>query len=146
LKSRKGNSLSIAEFAQQIQNGNRVVLAKAITLIESKLPKDRIKGQQLIERLLPRTGKSMRIGITGVPGVGKSTFIETFGKHLTSQNIKIAVLAIDPSSTRTKGSILGDKTRMEELSKDPNAFITTNRDRFSAGRSGGQNSRGDAAL
>ncbi len=123
MKSHNQTTLSHAEFAHEIQQGNRVVLAKAITMIESKLAKDRQKGQQLIERLLPRTGNAIRIGITGVPGVGKSTFIEAFGKYLTSQSLKIAVLAIDPSSAKTKGSILGDKTRMEELARDPNAFI-----------------------
>jgi LAO/AO transport system kinase len=99
------------------------MLAQAITLAESILPDDIRLANQLIEALLPLTGNSVRIGITGVPGVGKSTFIETFGKHLTSLSKKIAVLAVDPSSTKTKGSILGDKTRMEELSKDAFAFI-----------------------
>lgn len=100
-----------------------MVLAQAITLAESLRNEDQVLSNQLIEALLPLTGKSIRIGITGVPGVGKSTFIETFGKLLTSHSKKIAVLAVDPSSTKTKGSILGDKTRMEELSKDPLAFI-----------------------
>jgi len=99
------------------------VLAQAITLAESLRTEDQILANQLIEELLPLTGKSIRIGITGVPGVGKSTFIETFGKLLTTHSKKIAVLAVDPSSAKTKGSILGDKTRMEELSKDPLAFI-----------------------
>ena len=99
------------------------MLAQAITLAESLRTEDQILANQLIEELLPLTGKSIRIGITGVPGVGKSTFIETFGKLLTTNSKKIAVLAVDPSSAKTKGSILGDKTRMEELSKDPLAFI-----------------------
>ena len=99
------------------------MLAQAITLAESLRTEDQILANQLIEELLPLTGKSIRIGITGVPGVGKSTFIETFGKLLTTHSKKIAVLAVDPSSAKTKGSILGDKTRMEELSKDPLAFI-----------------------
>jgi LAO/AO transport system kinase len=99
------------------------VLAQAITLAESKLDDDRILAEQLVEKLLPSTGNSVRIGITGVPGVGKSTFIETFGKYLTSLSKKIAILTIDPSSAKTKGSILGDKTRMEELARDPLAFI-----------------------
>lgn len=99
------------------------MLAQAITLAESVRTEDQILANQLIEELLPLTGKSIRIGITGVPGVGKSTFIEAFGKLLTTNSKKIAVLAVDPSSAKTKGSILGDKTRMEELSKDPLAFI-----------------------
>ncbi len=99
------------------------MLAQAITLAESMRTEDQILANQLIEELLPLTGKSIRIGITGVPGVGKSTFIEAFGKLLTTHSKKIAVLAVDPSSAKTKGSILGDKTRMEELSKDPLAFI-----------------------
>ncbi len=111
------------DYLQPIIQGNRVVLAQAITLVESQLPEDIRVANQLVEALLPHTGKSMRIAITGVPGVGKSTFIEAFGKHLTAQSKKIAVLAIDPSSNKTKGSILGDKTRMEELAKDPLAFI-----------------------
>ncbi|MBL7870046.1 MAG: methylmalonyl Co-A mutase-associated GTPase MeaB [Cyclobacteriaceae bacterium] len=110
-------------FKSEIPKGNHVILAQAITLVESVSPGDIILANQLIETLLPLTGRSVRIGITGVPGVGKSTFIEAFGKHLTSLSKKIAVLAIDPSSTKTKGSILGDKTRMEELSKDAFAFI-----------------------
>jgi LAO/AO transport system kinase len=114
---------SIKDFLQPIINGNRVVLAQAITLVESQRAEDIQIANQLVEELLPLTGKSMRIAITGVPGVGKSTFIEAFGKHLTAQSKKIAVLAIDPSSNKTKGSILGDKTRMEELAKDPLAFI-----------------------
>ena len=115
--------LSLAEYQEGILAGNKVILAKAITLVESSLPEDAALAEQLIEDLLPHTGNSLRLGITGVPGVGKSTFIETFGKYLTAQKKKVAVLAIDPSSTKTKGSILGDKTRMEELAKDPFAFI-----------------------
>lgn len=99
------------------------MLARAITIIESSLAADRQVQQELLKQLLPNTGKSIRIGITGVPGVGKSTFIETFGELLTSQGKKVAVLAIDPSSQKTKGSILGDKTRMEKLSRNPNVFI-----------------------
>lgn len=99
------------------------MLAQAITLAESLRTEDQILANKLIEELLPLTGKSVRIGITGVPGVGKSTFIEAFGKLLTTNSKKIAVLAVDPSSVKTKGSILGDKTRMEELSKDTRAFI-----------------------
>jgi len=113
----------LSEFVKEIPKGNNVVLAQAITLAESLRTEDQILANQLIEELLPLTGKSIRIGITGVPGVGKSTFIESFGKLLTTHSKKIAVLAVDPSSAKTKGSILGDKTRMEELSKDPLAFI-----------------------
>ena len=113
----------LANFITEIPKGNKVMLAQAITLVESTLAKDIILANDLVENLLPLTGKSIRIGITGTPGVGKSTFIEAFGKHLTSQSKKIAVLAVDPSSAKTKGSILGDKTRMEELAKDSFAFI-----------------------
>jgi len=110
-------------YTNAIKQGNRVVLAQAITLAESQRDEDVTLAHQIITELLPQTGKSVRIGITGVPGVGKSTFIETFGKHLTAHSKKVAVLAVDPSSTKTKGSILGDKTRMENLSRNPNAFI-----------------------
>ena len=106
-----------------LRNGNRRALAKAITLVESKLDRDRLAAQTLLEELLPHTGKSIRIGITGIPGVGKSTFIETFGLYLISLGKKVAVLAVDPSSPLAGGSILGDKTRMEELSRQENAFI-----------------------
>ncbi len=98
-------------------------LSRGITLVESQLATDKVESSELIERLLPHSGNSIRIGITGVPGVGKSTFIESFGEHLTSLGKKIAVLSIDPSSSRTKGSILGDKTRMAKLSMNANAFI-----------------------
>lgn len=107
----------------QLLQGNRRALAKAITLIESKLPKHREEAQALLEAILPNTGKSIRVGISGTPGVGKSTFIEAFGKFVISLGKKVAVLAIDPSSPLAGGSILGDKTRMEELSRDPNAYI-----------------------
>jgi len=106
-----------------LRNGNRRALAKAITLVESKLDSDRQKAQLLLENLLPFTGNSIRIGITGIPGVGKSTFIETFGLYLIGQGKRVAVLAVDPSSPIAGGSILGDKTRMEELSRQDNAFI-----------------------
>jgi LAO/AO transport system kinase len=111
------------EFIELIPLGNTVLLAQAITLAESKRAEDRAVAESLIERLLHLTGKAIRIGITGVPGVGKSTFIEAFGKYLTSQQKRVAILAVDPSSAKTRGSILGDKTRMEELAKDPLAFI-----------------------
>ena len=103
--------------------GDRVILGKAISLIESNLPADQQEAAQLLEKISAKTGDSIRIGITGVPGVGKSTFIEVFGKFVTDQQKKIAVLTIDPSSQLTKGSILGDKTRMADLSKNTNAFI-----------------------
>ncbi len=111
------------EYIEGILAGNRVVLSQAITLIESRLQQDNVLAESLIEQLLPRTGNSLRIGITGAPGSGKSTFIESFGKLLTSQGKKVAVLTIDPTSQVSGGSILGDKTRMEELANDPNAFI-----------------------
>ncbi len=98
-------------------------LSKAITLIESRSPEHSQLANQLMEKILPHTGNSVRIGISGVPGVGKSTFIESFGKLLTSKGHKVAVLAVDPTSQITGGSILGDKTRMEELARDENAFI-----------------------
>lgn len=100
-----------------------MILSRAITLIESNLVQDKVLAQAVLDAILPHTGKAIRIGITGVPGVGKSTFIEIFGKYLTSLNKKIAVLAVDPSSQLTKGSILGDKTRMEELAHEPLAYI-----------------------
>jgi LAO/AO transport system kinase len=115
--------LSINEYVDGILSGNRIILSRAITLIESQLSDDKLLAQGLLEQLLPHTGQSVRIGITGVPGVGKSTFIEAFGKAATAQNSKIAVLAIDPTSQITKGSIMGDKTRMEELAHDPLAYI-----------------------
>ncbi len=123
MKSLKNQTKTIDELENGILAGNRVVLAQAITLIESHLTSDKQVAEVLIQRILPKTGKATRIGITGAPGVGKSTFIEVLGKYLTSIHKKIAVLAIDPSSKKTKGSILGDKTRMDELSKDPLAFI-----------------------
>ena len=106
-----------------LRQGNRRALAKAITLVESKLDSHRSQAQQILEDLLPETGKSIRIGISGIPGVGKSTFIEAFGKQLIALGKKVAVLAVDPSSPLRGGSILGDKTRMEELSREENAFI-----------------------
>ncbi len=123
LKNIASKRPKLANFITEIPKGNKVMLAQAITLVESTLAEDIILANDVVENLLPLTGKSIRIGITGIPGVGKSTFIETFGKHITSLSKKIAVLAVDPSSAKTKGSILGDKTRMEELSKDSLAFI-----------------------
>jgi len=102
---------------------DRRTLAKTITLIESALPQHQEKAREIVDRLLPQAGKASRIGITGVPGVGKSTFIESFGMHLIQRGCKVAVLAVDPSSARSGGSILADKTRMEMLSVEKNAFI-----------------------
>ena len=115
--------LSSEVYAQGILNGDRVVLGQAITLVESSLASDQQLAASLLELILPHTGKAIRIGITGVPGVGKSTFIEAFGQHVLQQNKRLAVLTIDPSSQLTRGSILGDKTRMDILSKSPHAFI-----------------------
>jgi len=111
------------ELVQGIIAENITALSRAITLVESTNPMHLAKANTIINSCLPHAKQSVRIGITGVPGVGKSTFIEAFGKHLTSLGKKVAVLAVDPSSTISHGSILGDKTRMEELVKDPNAFI-----------------------
>lgn len=108
---------------QELLSGNRRALAKAITLIESSLDTHREQAQEILEEVLPHSGNSIRIGITGVPGVGKSTFIETFGLYLIEQGKRVAVLAVDPSSPIAGGSILGDKTRMEELSRREEAFI-----------------------
>lgn len=107
----------------QLRQGNRRALAKAITLVESKRAEHREEAQRLLEAVLPYTGNSIRVGITGIPGVGKSTFIESFGQTVIEQGKKVAVLAVDPSSPIAGGSILGDKTRMEELSRMDNAFI-----------------------
>jgi len=108
---------------QKLKQGDRRALAKAITLVESKRDDHRQQAQQVLETILPFTGSAIRIGITGIPGVGKSTFIEAFGLHLIKQGKKVAVLAVDPSSPVAGGSILGDKTRMEELSRQEKAFI-----------------------
>jgi LAO/AO transport system kinase len=114
----------LEDYVEGIKQGQRVALAKAITLIESTRPEHHELAQQIIEQCLPHSGRSVRIGITGTPGVGKSTFIEAFGQHLIHEaNRKIAVLAVDPSSQVSRGSILGDKTRMEQLSHQEAAFI-----------------------
>jgi len=125
LKSKKKRrNYSPAEYTEQILKGNITVLSQAVTLLESQKSEHQIIAQEIIEKCLPYAGKSVRIGITGVPGAGKSTSIDAFGMHLIRQRQrKLAVLAIDPSSERSKGSILGDKTRMEELSRNPRAFI-----------------------
>lgn len=115
--------MNVEEYVEGVKKGDRMILAKAITLIESNAPKDFDKAQRVLQALLPRTGHSLRIGITGVPGAGKSTFIEAFGQLLCQQGYKVAVLAVDPTSSITGGSILGDKTRMQKLSREPNCFI-----------------------
>lgn len=112
-----------ATLADNVIAGDRRALARAITLIESSRPQDREPARQLLEQLVPRSGNSMRVGISGVPGVGKSTFIESLGNHLIDHGHKVAVLAVDPSSAVSGGSILGDKTRMETLSRRTEAFI-----------------------
>lgn len=119
----KRRKLTTEELIAGVLAGDRIVLSRAITLIESQHPDDRQEAEDILKSILPHTGKSVRIGITGVPGVGKSTFIEAFGTLVTEGGKKLAVLTIDPSSQKTKGSILGDKTRMEELARNPNAFI-----------------------
>jgi LAO/AO transport system kinase len=126
--------LTVNQYVEGIIRGNRTVLSQAITLIESNLSQHIEKAQEIIKLCLPHAGKSIRVGITGIPGVGKSSFIEALGIQLTAENHRLAVLAIDPSSERSKGSILGDKTRMEILSASPNAFI---RPSPSAGTLGG---------
>ncbi|MEN8250099.1 MAG: methylmalonyl Co-A mutase-associated GTPase MeaB [Bacteroidota bacterium] len=113
----------IDNMKKKVLSGDPVALGKAITLIESKKDEDRLTANQLLSEILSQTGNSLRIGITGVPGVGKSTFIDTLGELITSQGKKLAVLAIDPSSPQSKGSILGDKTRMSKLAGNQNAFI-----------------------
>ncbi len=126
--------ISPTEVAEQLIAGDRAILGRAITLIESRNENDRPRAQELLLRVLPYAGGSYRVGVTGVPGVGKSTFIDTLGVNLTGQGHRVAVLAVDPTSSRTGGSILGDKTRMERLSRDPAAFI---RPSPSAGTLGG---------
>jgi LAO/AO transport system kinase len=134
LKKLKKRKFTSEEIANELIQGDTTQLSRAITLIESNLDEHNQQAQEILKICLPHAGNSIRIGITGVPGVGKSTFIESFGKHLTLKGLKVAVLAIDPSSERTKGSILGDKTRMEKLANDKNAFI---RPSPSAGSLGG---------
>lgn len=123
IKTKRLSQPTASELVNGILDQNRTALSRAITLVESTNPLHLKKANAIIQKCLPYANKSVRIGITGVPGVGKSTFIETFGTFLTSQGKHIAVLAVDPSSSLTKGSILGDKTRMEDLVKDENAFI-----------------------
>ncbi|TCO89267.1 methylmalonyl-CoA mutase metallochaperone MeaB [Bacteroides heparinolyticus] len=132
---RKRRELSVADFVEGIVKGDVTVLSQAVTLVESVKPDHQVVAQEVIEKCLPYSGNSVRIGISGVPGAGKSTSIDVFGVHvLEKYGGKLAVLAIDPSSERSKGSILGDKTRMEQLSVHPNSFI---RPSPSAGSLGG---------
>lgn len=123
VKKHRKKKLSVEDLTKGVLNGDKAILARAITVVESTKNEDLKKAYSLIENCLLKKSNSIRIGITGVPGVGKSTFIEIFGKTLTNLGKKVAVLAVDPTSTLSKGSILGDKTRMQELVKDPNAFI-----------------------
>jgi LAO/AO transport system kinase len=115
--------IDVAEYAAGVAGGDRGVLSKAITLVESTRADHRAKAQELLVELLPKSGGAHRVGVTGVPGVGKSTFIDALGTSLTGAGHRVAVLAVDPSSTRTRGSILGDKTRMARLAVDAGAFI-----------------------
>ncbi|WP_298486793.1 methylmalonyl Co-A mutase-associated GTPase MeaB [uncultured Maribacter sp.] len=115
--------LTAAAYIEGVLAGDRVILSRAITIIESNLESDKAIAKEIIQAILPKSGNSIRIGVTGVPGVGKSTFIETFGKHLVAEGNKVAILSIDPSSQRSRGSILGDKTRMEELANLKEAYI-----------------------
>jgi LAO/AO transport system kinase len=124
---------TLEQLERGVRSGDRALLAQAITLIESTRPDDQAPARELLERLLPATGRAVRVGITGVPGVGKSTFIEALGGLLTARGLKLAVLAVDPSSTRSGGAILGDKTRMHELARDPLAFVRPSPSRGSLG-------------
>jgi len=116
-------AMTAADYVAGVTSGDRAKLARAITLIESRNPDHQRLAQDMLVKLLPHTGNSLRVGISGLPGAGKSTFIDAFGTMLTAQGHKVAVLAVDPTSSRTGGSILGDKTRMARLSQDDNAFI-----------------------
>ncbi|MET8542549.1 methylmalonyl Co-A mutase-associated GTPase MeaB [Kitasatospora sp. NPDC004799] len=116
-------TIDLDSYVTGVLDGSRAWIARAVTLVESTRPDHRALAQQLLQRLLPHAGGAVRVGITGVPGVGKSTFIDSFGTMLTGQGHRVAVLAVDPTSSRTGGSILGDKTRMERLAVDPAAFV-----------------------
>ena len=135
MRVKRASALSVNDYVEGILRGDVTVLSRAVTLVESLLPQHQSLAQEIVEKLLPYSGNSLRVGITGVPGAGKSTSIDAFGMHvLKERGGKLAVLAVDPSSERSKGSILGDKTRMERLSAHPNAFI---RPSASAGSLGG---------
>lgn len=121
--SQRKNRLTLNQYVEGVLQRDRVVLSRAITLVESSLNEDQLLAEEVLTKILPYTGNSLRVGITGVPGVGKSTFIEAFGQHVLQQGYKLAVLTIDPSSQTSKGSILGDKTRMSALAGDRRAFI-----------------------
>jgi len=123
LKAKRKSKRDTQDLINSLLDGNITALSQAITIIESTHTKHQEQAHQIVKACLPHANKSVRIGITGVPGVGKSTFIEAFGNYLTAQDKKVAVLAVDPSSSLTKGSILGDKTRMESLVKNENAYI-----------------------
>jgi len=123
LEHRPRRRMDLEEYVQGVMTGDRTILSRAITLVESTLASDKQVAGRLMERLMPYTGNSIRIGITGAPGVGKSTFIDGLGGLMTAAGHKVAVLAVDPSSQETKGSILGDKTRMQALSQNPAAYI-----------------------
>ncbi|MFC8713189.1 methylmalonyl Co-A mutase-associated GTPase MeaB [Streptomyces sp. NPDC057197] len=127
-------AIDLDTYVKGVLDGKRALVARAITLVESVRPQHRALAQELLTQLMPHSGRARRIGVSGVPGVGKSTFIDAFGTMLTGQGHRVAVLAVDPSSTRTGGSILGDKTRMERLAVDPAAFV---RPSPSAGTLGG---------
>jgi LAO/AO transport system kinase len=116
-------SIEVPSLVEGVLAGDRRVVARAITLVESRRPDHRERAQELLVELLPHAGGARRVGISGVPGVGKSTFIDQLGVDLTAGGSKVAVLAVDPSSARSGGSILGDKTRMSRLAVDPSAFI-----------------------
>ena len=135
MRRKKAAQLSVNDYVEGVMRGDVTVLSRAVTLLESLLPEHQTMAQEVVEKCLPHSGNSLRVGITGVPGAGKSTSIDAFGMHLLSNTTgKLAVLAVDPSSERSKGSILGDKTRMERLSAHPRAFI---RPSASAGSLGG---------
>ena len=121
--ARERHPISTEQYVEGVRSGDRTMLGRTITLIESNTQPHQDQAQDVLKALMPYTGNSIHVGITGVPGAGKSTFIETLGSRLTSRGHKVAVMAVDPSSSVTRGSILGYKTRMEQLSQDPNAFI-----------------------
>ena len=123
VKGLKRKKLTVDQYVNGVLNGDRIVLAQAITLIESNAKTQLNPGQEVLKQILPKTGNAIRIGITGVPGAGKSTLIDALGKYLCQKKYKVAVLAVDPSSSLSRGSIMGDKTRMEALMQEPNCFI-----------------------